>query len=473
MPSPRKVIVDSVHGGITLNETEQQIVDTATFQRLRRIKQLSMGQVTYPNATHSRFAHSLGVFHIMHRITKEARESNAIPLTDDQIAELKLAALLHDVGHYPYSHLMEKIDKVLLTEDLLQTSAIHVVDATHTNYPDHEEIGQEIVTHQKDMRNVLGSAERAERITKLFRRTTTENAQISKLLHSSMDTDRLDYLIRDSRAAGVPYGAVDLNYLLNNLRVSKDGMLGVKVRALPAAEQFLLARYFMYRTVYYHKTTVALEECCRQLLRRIRNRGQFKTGENTYGLPENGEQILDLIKSDDLLTFDDSFVDTLIQRAANDPEPVVQGLAMALRFRQPPKLVCEVSSLEQKGKGAIPVFKANCKLQLKALSEKYQIPLGMFLFHEMKPLKFEARKHHMTKKELDDLPTDEMDESIWIFENDAAEPQPIVDLSYSLLNQISGLEFHQARLFVVKHPRLTATDFENIKSEVAHWTSQS
>ncbi len=469
MPDLFKVIVDSIHGDIRLNDLERRIVDTATFQRLRRIKQLSMGQVTYPNATHSRFAHSLGVFQIMQRITRKAEETEALSLDAEQMADLKLAALLHDIGHYPYSHLMEKIDKVLLTEDLLQISSKHTVNAAHTNYPDHEELGQAIVTSQGDLLNVLGSKDRAERIARLFNRTTTDNAQLSKLLHSSMDTDRLDYLIRDSRAAGVPYGEVDLNYLLNNLRISKEGRLGVKVKALPAVEQFLLARYFMYRTVYYHKTTVALEECCRQLLRRIRNRGQDGASGETYGLPPNGDGILDIVKSDSLWTFDDSFVDTLIQRAANDEEPVVRGLAMALRLRQPPKLLCEVSALDRDGKGAIQLFKAYCKYNLKNLADKYKIPLGVFLFHEMKPLKFEARKHHMTKQEHEDLPSDEMDESILIFEDDSSEPKSIVDLPYSLLKQISGVEFHQSRLYVVKDPRLTSGDIENLKREVSNW----
>ena len=83
--------------------------------------------------------------------------------------------------------------------------------------------------------------------------------------------DRLDYLLRDSQAAGVPYGSIDLNYLLNSLRVSPNGLLGVDEKAMPAAEQYLFARYFMHRTVYWHKTTCAFEGAARQLIRRIRD----------------------------------------------------------------------------------------------------------------------------------------------------------------------------------------------------------
>src|SRR2546421_552453 len=101
----KKLIVDSIHGDVHLHPIECRVVDTATFQRLRHLKQLQMSQVTYPNATHTRFAHSVGVLGIMDHIVRVARE--ALSLTDEQVEDLRLAGLLHDVGHYPYSHLME------------------------------------------------------------------------------------------------------------------------------------------------------------------------------------------------------------------------------------------------------------------------------------------------------------------------------------------------------------------------------
>src|SRR5947209_17172315 len=110
-----KLIVDSIHGDIHLTPIELRVVDTASFQRLRHLKQLGMAQVTYPNATHTRFAHSVGVVGIMEHITRVAKE--ALSLTAEDIEDIRLAGLLHDIGHYPYSHLMEKIDKVQLTED--------------------------------------------------------------------------------------------------------------------------------------------------------------------------------------------------------------------------------------------------------------------------------------------------------------------------------------------------------------------
>ena len=204
-PSSR-IITDSIHGDIHLSELEHDLVETATFQRLRRIKQLAMGHLTYPNATHTRFAHSLGVLRIMQKVLGAAEELN---LDKDQKENLRLSALLHDIGHYPYSHLMELVDKVILMEDLLNHGT---VDTEHTPYPNHEDLGKHILTHQKDILDIIGS-EKAQEVANLFKGDTAKGKETSLLIHSSLDMDRLDYLLRDSTAAGVPYGAVDINYL--------------------------------------------------------------------------------------------------------------------------------------------------------------------------------------------------------------------------------------------------------------------
>src|SRR5690348_13074581 len=116
--TPRdKLIVDAIHGDIHLRPVERRVIDTASFQRLRHLKQLGMGQATYPNATHTRFAHSLGVLGIMEHISRVAQQ--ALSLNDEDVEDIRLAGLLHDVGHYPYSHLMEKVDNVQLTEEFV------------------------------------------------------------------------------------------------------------------------------------------------------------------------------------------------------------------------------------------------------------------------------------------------------------------------------------------------------------------
>ncbi len=274
-----KIIVDSIHGDIHLNEIERRVIDTASFQRLRHLKQLGMGHVTYPNATHTRFAHSVGVLGIMAKITDIAKHT--LKLDDEKVEDIRLAGLLHDVGHYPYSHLMERVDKVQLTEEIVSGGT--TVQSGQAPYPDHEQVGEWIVTSQQDMIEALGGPDRAARVASLFTRSASADPQLSKLIHSSLDMDRLDYLIRDSRAAGVPHGEIDLNYLINNFRLSPSGVLGVREKAITAVDHFLTARLYMHRSVYYHKTTFGIEEACRQLLRPTARRQTLRSPDRRGG----------------------------------------------------------------------------------------------------------------------------------------------------------------------------------------------
>lgn len=166
--SPRKIVVDSIHGSIDLSDSERKVIDTASFQRLRYLKQLGLGHVTYPNASHTRFAHSLGVLAIMSKVIGAAREQ--LTLDEQTCDDLRLCALLHDVGHYPYSHLMERLDRVTLTEELTGTRTPRPLALGRPVYPNHEDLGSIIVTEQEDLRSALGGLDRANRIASLFTR---------------------------------------------------------------------------------------------------------------------------------------------------------------------------------------------------------------------------------------------------------------------------------------------------------------
>lgn len=453
-----KLIVDSIHGDIRLTDEECGVVDTASFQRLRSLKQLGMGQVTYPGATHTRFAHSIGVLGIMARVTDVAR--GALGLDEEQVNNIRLAGLLHDVGHYPYSHLMEVIDNVILTEDFVG-SAQKTLDASKDKYQDHEEVGELIVTKRKDILAALGGEERAKRIADLFRRNETADSQLSKLIHSSLDMDRLDYLMRDAKAAGVPYGYIDLNYLINCLRVSKSGMIGVEPKAITALEHFALARFFMHKAVYFHKTTFALEEACRQLLRRCKNSGR-------HGVPKSSEEIRSIVTGDSLGTFTDAFVDHIIQDATTDEDECISSLAQSIQNRRTPKLVKQVVELgTQDSSGRI--FKSECKHQLSDLAKTLGIHVGRFLYATTKPLSVEKRGGKLDVRAARDLETEERDELMKVFVGDDDEPTSLVDVPETLLNHLGNLRWFAHRLYVVDNgnPDLVV----KAREAVANWDS--
>ena len=320
----RRFITDSIHGDTHLTEEEWKVIDTPTFQRLRQIKQLQMAHLVYPNATHTRFAHCLGTLAIMNRIL----QLENVSVKEEEKRILRLSALLHDIGHYPYSHLIERLDRIVLTEEFVVPTTI-----TTPAYPSHTRVGEIIITSQQDIINAIGGKETAKQVVRAL--------SLHRLITGGVDLDRMDYLLRDANATGVPYGKIDLNYLLNHLCVGKDGTICILEKALSAAEHFLLARFYMHRAVYYHKTICGFEECCRHLLRRLRDTGQ-------YGIPPDGKSIEEIVKSSELFGFTDSFLDGVVNKAvthkgSDEKDGVIRSLARCVHSRMPPKLLKEVA----------------------------------------------------------------------------------------------------------------------------------
>ncbi len=460
----RRVVTDAVHGAIALTDHEWAVVDTPSFQRLRNLKQLQMAHLTYPNATHTRLAHSLGVFSVMSRVLEVAREAMGIEEAD--VADLRLAALLHDVGHYPYSHLMEKVDKVQLTEELVRDSGARKkqVDlSAHQPYPKHEPLGELIVTEREDLVRAIGGKSRARKIADLFTRSEAADPQRSKLIHSSLDMDRFDFLLRDAQATGVPYGTVDLHYLLSNVQVSPTGMIGFSYKAMSAAEQFLFARYFMYKVVYYHKTTFAFEEACRQLLRRCRDRGLF-------GVPAGGDGIRDWVLGNSFLNFTDAWVDQVVRQAALSNDPVIGELARGIVFRNPPKLIREVNELKDltvaRGASHCAAFLKRCEDRLSDLASSLGVDERLFLVAGPVSVQLEDRTSKLTRDSAQELEEEQREELVKIFERDAEEPVSLVDLPISITNVAANHAYQFARLYLVSDDQQVVA---RAREEVASW----
>lgn len=465
----RRIVVDSIHGDIELDQQAWRIVDTDSFQRLRFIKQLGMGHLVYPNATHTRFAHSLGVFGIMCRILDTARR-NRIKVPPKLAEDLRLAALLHDVGHYPYSHLVEGVERVELAEEFVHDPhRLKRTLSSSVRYPKHVEVGRIIVTNQGDLLDAIGGPERAKRIADLFSRAATANLQWSKLINSSLDMDRFDYLLRDSRAAGVPHGAIDLNYLLNSLRISPKKLLGIDQKAMSALEQFLFARYFMHRTVYWHKTTYAFEEAARQLIRRIRDQN---TG--AYDLPADGTGVQDLVKSDKLRTFTDAYLDRLVDQALKDKDESIQTIARSLTARRPAKLIREVCDLQKIGSVGekATAFKKDCKHRLSDLAHTMKVPLWRFMFCETPPLEWEKRSHEVPVPRARGLPSEETDELIKVFCNGESEPISLVDIEHSIISKCADFAVRLYRLYVIDDGATDEDKYESLRTTVREWGAE-
>src|SRR5215831_6935985 len=249
---PQRIYRDPVHNIIPLRDDTAEehlmirLIDTPEFQRLRRIKQLGLGLYTYQGAEHSRFTHSLGALHLMTRILDQITARNDIAPLDRAAA--RAAALLHDVGHGPFSHAMEKVLGVHHEE-----MTIRAVTSPHTEL-------------NATLRSF--SAEMPDRVATIID-GTFKPAALAQLVSSQLDVDRMDYLLRDSLMTGAKYGLYDLEWIINALQIDEEGdRIYVAARGVYAVEEYLQARYYMFRQVYFHRTLRSAEAVLRSALRR-------------------------------------------------------------------------------------------------------------------------------------------------------------------------------------------------------------
>jgi HD superfamily phosphohydrolase len=247
-----RIYRDPVHNIIRLRtdsdegELMVRLIDTAEFQRLRRIKQLGLGLYTYQGAEHSRFTHSLGALHLITRVLDRLGENYRI--AEEDRAAARAAALLHDVGHGSFSHVMESV-----LGFHHETMTARAVASQET------EIGQVLASY---------SASLPARVASIVE-GTFRPAALAQLVSSQLDVDRMDYLLRDSLMTGAKYGLYDLEWIVNALQIDEAGdRIYVAARGVFAVEEYLQARYYMFRQVYFHRTLRSAEAVLRSALRR-------------------------------------------------------------------------------------------------------------------------------------------------------------------------------------------------------------
>ncbi len=229
-------IVDPIHDFIRVYETELKIIDSPIFQRLRRIRQLSGAHLTYPGAQHSRFEHSLGVMHIAGQAANALSEKGF--LSADQTRDIRLAALLHDVGHGPFSHLFEE---VLQAKKKIS----------------HEEIGKKIILHSEIGDILSKSGINKKFITKLAF-GDPKYRFVNEIISGSLSADMMDYLQRDGYFTGAEHAKIDHQRIIHSLTVYKS-KLALDRSALYSFESMILSRYQMFKAVYFHKTVRSAE----------------------------------------------------------------------------------------------------------------------------------------------------------------------------------------------------------------------
>ena len=237
---------DPVHGLIKLTDQEVSIIDQLAFQRLRHIKQLAMAHLVYPGALHTRFDHSLGTLHAASRILEKVAKAAQLCETDVRI--VRLAALLHDIGHGPFSHVSE-----YLLDEYYDRDAITIA----TREKIHEKLTVDIINYVPSITNLLTNDER-EAVCGIIRGSNRRDVR-RDIVSSDLDADKIDYLTRDSHFTGVQYGSFDLAKIYDSFAfISWGGQtyLGIDESGIFATEQLILAKHHMSHQVYAHRIRV-------------------------------------------------------------------------------------------------------------------------------------------------------------------------------------------------------------------------
>ncbi len=306
----KKVFRDPLYGYIEVElEVIAKLIDSKEVQRLRRIRQLSGVCMVFQTAEHSRFCHALGTYQMAKMVLDEVEGAKENLNEYEQVLFL-ISALLHDVGHGPYSHAFENI-----------------LDVSH------EEMTARIITYPYgDIYNILVEYQiKPTDIANIIRKKSKYKI-IEKLISSQLDVDRLDYLTRDAYFTGATYGTIDRYRLLRSLIVTKDGVL-IRASGLHSVESYLMSRYHMYFQVYYHPAARAYELLLETIYLRIKD----LVKENVK-IKANIEDFLNVIKdSNDIESYieiDDSYVNGFIKQLVKSDDEILNKFSNALEERR-------------------------------------------------------------------------------------------------------------------------------------------
>lgn len=235
MSNSTKFIRDSIHGNLPLDPFEIEVLDYPQLQRLRRVKQLGFISLIYPGANHSRFEHSIGTMHLASKLADQ------LELSKEDKDLVRIAGLLHDAGHGPFSHVSEAVLGVNheeITAFVIEKTSIH------------DKLSEKFDT--KEIIDIING-----------------EGKLGPIISGDLDMDRMDYLIRDSHYTGVAYGVIDTERIISNLKLERELILDIK--GVQAAESALTARYLMYPSVYQHHTTRIINAMFRRCLRDLIN----------------------------------------------------------------------------------------------------------------------------------------------------------------------------------------------------------
>ncbi len=304
----KQMIYCNIHKRINISEQViYDLIRTIEFQRLNRIKQLGLLHYLFPGATHTRYAHSLGVFELAQKMLDNLEINSNITISKSDKMIVKIAALLHDLGHGPMSHLFEEINPQMKHEEY--TIGIILDPNTEIN---------------KVLKEHLSENEISD-IVKIISKTHPI-PWFNQIVSSDVDVDRLDYLMRDSFHTGVKYGDIDVEWLIQNAIIFND-QLSFKPKSLEILESIIFGRYHMYTSVYLNLKTLAFSEQIKFLFNRVKNlyHSSYKF-KMSLGIYENVLKDLAL-STEEILRLNDDNLFVFIEQMADEKDEIIKKIS--------------------------------------------------------------------------------------------------------------------------------------------------
>lgn len=415
-------IYDEIYGYIPLTEVELEIVDHPLFQRLSNIRQLGTAYRVFPGAQHTRFSHSLGVMHIMDKMINSKNLTDRITLEDKQ--KLRIAALVHDIGHYPLSHVVETV----MTEHNARKERKH------------EKLGEYIVK-KSSIADVFKNHEiEPDEVAQIFTGESPEPL-FNQLISSGLDADRIDYLLRDSVHTGVAYGRFDLNRLIHTLSLDKNEQLCVEKSGIHAVEGYVIGRYLMWATVYTHRVINAFNEIVEHICEKC-----IGSTFNSYDLLQK------LVREEEseFARFNDHYLFASIFHEETE-DKYVNALNMMFLERTVLAVAKEMQELTEEGIGRreyflLDQFKKENKIT--ELAEKSQVPKE-WIFHNSSRTQMPSLKPLVEwpiQEEEEEQAQREMSKVIRIADQ-TGKSTPLVQNKRSIVYYLKNMSLDKVRIY--------------------------
>jgi uncharacterized protein len=339
-----KSISDPIYGLISLDPLASDLLSTRAMQRLHNVHQLGLAYMVFPSAKYTRHAHSIGAYRnavkIIEAIQKNSHEKKII--SEEYIKICKIIALMHDVGHYPFSHATEHAIQDYCDKNLIQpeNEFVSCGDIENTKYScmNHEKMGEYIISHDKEVSSVIRRhGLDPEKVSSCFAGNDPE-FKLLGIVSSDLDCDRLDYLRRTSHASGAPYGSVDIDFLIENATMDEEGNFCFKDKAARAADHLLVSRFYDYMQVPFNKTAIAIEWSLLECLKEALKQGEINATSSSMEK---------LVNSGDWLSFDDQYVMSIFRNILKNSihDNVLIDHFKAIQQRRPAKLIASWNQL--------------------------------------------------------------------------------------------------------------------------------